>query len=77
MKLPLTSQILDLALKVFEGKYTLEYALTVAAKPEFFVELLYPVVTATCETAEQTVRRNWRPAASIRRRWCLTRIPKR
>jgi hypothetical protein len=67
MKIPITSQILELALKAFEGKYTIEYALTVAAKPEFFAELLYPVVTATCETAEQGVRQNWRPAVGILR----------
>jgi hypothetical protein len=65
--LPLTSQILDLALKVFEGRYTLEYAETVAAKPEFFVELLYPVITATCEAAEENMHRNWRAAVSILR----------
>jgi hypothetical protein len=67
MKLPLTSQILELALKVFDGKYTIEYAQTVAAKPEFFAELLYPVVTAACETAEEAVRQNWRPAVGILR----------
>jgi hypothetical protein len=67
LKLPITSQILDLALKVFEGRYTLEFAQTLAAKPEFFVELLYPVITETCETAEHMVRQNWRPAVSILR----------
>lgn len=64
---PLTAQILDLALKVFEGRYTLEYAQTVAARPEFFAELLYPVITATCEAAEQNMRRDWRAAVSILR----------
>ncbi len=67
MELPFTSQILELAGKVFEGKYTLEYAQRVAAQPEFFVELLYPVVYSTCEAAEKTVRRNWRPAVSLSR----------
>jgi hypothetical protein len=42
MKLPLTSQILELALKVFEGKYTIEYAQTVAAKPDFFCGIAVP-----------------------------------
>ena len=67
MELPFTSQILELAGKVFEGKYTLEYAQKVAAQPEFFVELLYPVVYSTCESAEKTVRQNWRPAVNLLR----------
>jgi len=65
--MPFTLQILELAGKVFEGKYTLEYAQKVAAQPEFFVELMYPVVYSTCEAAETNVRRNWRPAVSVLR----------
>jgi hypothetical protein len=67
MELPFTLQILELAGKVFEGKYTLDYAEKVAAQPEFFVELLFPVVHSTCEAAETNARRNWRPAVSVLR----------
>ena len=38
------TQLLDLALKVAEGKFTTEYAQWVAGQPPFFVELMYPTV---------------------------------
>jgi hypothetical protein len=65
MELPFTLQILQLAGKVFEGKYTQDYAEKVASQPEFFVELLFPVVHSTCEAAETNARRNWRPAVGV------------
>jgi hypothetical protein len=59
------TQIFDLALKVDEGKFTLQYAQQVASQPEFFVELMYPTITSACEAAERGVIRNWRPAVML------------
>jgi hypothetical protein len=59
--------ILELATKVMEGRYTLEYAKQVASQPEFFVELRYPDVTQTCEAAEQVLIRDWRPVVKVMR----------
>jgi hypothetical protein len=61
----LPTQIFDLALKVAEGKFTLQYAQQVAGQTEFFVELLYPTITSACEAAEKGVIRNWRPAVTL------------
>jgi len=58
-------QIFDLALKVAEGKFTLQYAQQVASQPEFFVELMYPTITSACEAAEKGAISNWRPAVTL------------
>lgn len=62
-----STAILELATKVAEGRYTLEYAKQVASQPEFFVELRYPDVTMTCEAAEEILNRDWRPVLKVMR----------
>jgi CHAT domain len=64
-RVPLPNQILDLATKVAEGRYTLQYAQQVASQPEFFVELMYPTITSTLEAAEKLMIKDWRPAVTL------------
>ena len=59
--------VLDLARKVLEGRYTLEYAQQVASQQAFFVEMMYPVVSQTRDVAEELLIRDWRPSVKIMR----------
>jgi len=61
----LINPILDLAKSVVEGRITVEYACQAAARPEFFVELMFPMVNTVCDLVEQVVLKNWRPAVAI------------
>lgn len=57
--------VLQLYTKVVQGKITEEYARAEASRPEAFVELMFPVVNATCDAAEELARKNWRLAAML------------
>lgn len=61
----IANPILALAESVAKGLITEKYACDVAGRPEFFAELMFPMVNATCEVAEQVVFKNWRPAVTM------------
>jgi hypothetical protein len=61
------SRILELSMSVMQGKITEEYACQVASRPEFFVELMFPVVNNACQLAEELVHKQWRPVVSMMR----------
>jgi hypothetical protein len=62
-----SSLVLELVTEVVEGKFTLEYAQQVAATPEFYGKLSYPLVYATCEAVEQGLSKDWRLCVLIMR----------
>jgi hypothetical protein len=64
-RVPLPTQVFDLATNVMEGKFTLQYAQGVASQPEFFVELMDPTLTAACEAAENAMLTNWRSVVTL------------
>jgi hypothetical protein len=62
-----SSLVLELATEVFKGKFTLEYAKQVAATPEFYGKLSYPLVYTTCELVERGLSKNWRTSVMVMR----------
>jgi len=65
LRVEASTAVLDLAMNVIEGRYTLAYTKQAASRPEFFVELRYPDVTSTCEVAEQGLNKDWRISVMV------------
>jgi hypothetical protein len=66
MKPPvMKNPILELSQSVTEGRITEQYACQAAARQEFFVELMFPMVDSACTMAEKFVQQDWRPPVTV------------
>ena len=66
MKPPtISNPVLELAQAVAEGRITEQYACQAASRPEFFVELMFPMVNGASEMAENLALKAWRPAGLV------------
>lgn len=59
--------VLDLAGQVIKGSITEQFAMQTVARPDVFIEMLFPAVTLVCEIAEKLMVNDWRPAVRIMR----------